>query len=376
MNFELLPAPPGTLASTRVVLSRRELRAMLGCVQGLFALSRQPAYRAAILPQVPENGRFDPGHDALMMGYDFHLTAGGPRLIEVNTNAGGLLLPWLPDAGGETLRPLPLRCRGRLLASFQREFALCSGPDRPLRTLAIVDDTPPQQFLYPEMLGFARLLEESGVRVIIADPGELDFDGERLLCRSEGIDLVYNRHTDFYLESDGMAAIRRAYLTKKVCLSPNPFSYALLADKRRLPLWRDREFLRACGLEEGRIGLLAGIVPESRLLSEADLEEVWNSREEWVFKPVNRFGSRGVITGKRISRRRFAEFVPAETLIQRYAAPSLTEIPGEEPMKTDLRLFAYQDRVIAILARLYRGQVTNMHTPGGGFATVEWRENP
>jgi D-alanine-D-alanine ligase-like ATP-grasp enzyme len=28
----------------------------------------------------------------VFMGYDFHLSAGGPQLIEINTNAGGGLL--------------------------------------------------------------------------------------------------------------------------------------------------------------------------------------------------------------------------------------------------------------------------------------------
>ena len=29
-------------------------------------------------------------YGAFMMGFDFHLTESGPRLIEINTNAGGL----------------------------------------------------------------------------------------------------------------------------------------------------------------------------------------------------------------------------------------------------------------------------------------------
>ena len=29
---------------------------------------------------------------SLMMGYDFHITAGGPRFVEINTNAGGNFL--------------------------------------------------------------------------------------------------------------------------------------------------------------------------------------------------------------------------------------------------------------------------------------------
>ena len=39
-------------------------------------------------------------------------------------------------------------------------------------------------------------------------------------------------------------------------------------------------------------------------------------------------------------------------------------------MKTDLRLYAYRNRVLGVTARLYHGQVTNLRTPGGGFARV------
>ena len=38
----------------------------------------------------------------VFMGYDFHLTASGPKLIEINTNAGGgLLNAYLLAAHGE-----------------------------------------------------------------------------------------------------------------------------------------------------------------------------------------------------------------------------------------------------------------------------------
>ncbi|NLC70614.1 MAG: hypothetical protein GX751_04555, partial [Desulfuromonadaceae bacterium] len=269
MSLQILPPPPHTVSKARVVLPKGDLRAMIDCVRRLYTLSRLESYRKMVLPVAPENGRYNPGHDAVMMGYDFHLTPDGPKLIEVNTNAGGLLLPWLPASGEKKVRPPAPRCRERLLATFVREYALFSGTVRFPPVIAIVDDNPPEQFLYPELLFFSRLLEEKGARVHIADPGQIDFDGDGIRCHGERIDFIYNRHTDFYLESREMAVIRDAYLARKVCLSPNPFTYALLADKRRLPLWKDGDFLRECGLKEEMIDLLVRVVPESRILAEA-----------------------------------------------------------------------------------------------------------
>jgi len=114
-------------------------------------------------------------------------------------------------------------------------------------------------------------------------------------------------------------------------------------------------------------------VPESRLLCDMDAEEVWRGRKDWVFKPVSRFGSRGVLLGRKISRSRFDELPPGETLVQRHVPPSLTEVAGEEPMKTDLRLYVYRSQVLGVAARLYHGQVTNLRTAGGGFAPVKVR---
>jgi len=73
----------------------------------------------------------------------------------------------------------------------------------------------------------------------------------------------------------------------------------------------------------------------------------------------------------KISRKRFDQIPPATTLVQELVPPSLTEVPNFEPMKTDLRLYAYRDQALGVTARLYRGQVTNMRTPGGGFARVK-----
>ena len=75
--------------------------------------------------------------------------------------------------------------------------------------------------------------------------------------------------------------------------------------------------------------------------------------------------------GEKLSRKRFDQLPPETTLIQDLVPPSITTVPDAEPMKTDLRLYAYRNRVLGVTARLYRGQVTNLRTPGGGFAQVK-----
>jgi uncharacterized circularly permuted ATP-grasp superfamily protein len=362
------------ISASTVTLPRAALAQMIRLVRTLFGLSQTPAYRQTVLPLVPDIARFCPGHDSVMMGYDFHLGPDGVHLIEVNTNAGGALLAYLAQfPEGELARgPLAGRLRRQFLDSFAEEMQRYSrgAKERP-EHIAIIDEEPKAQYLYEEMLAFTRLFEEWGVPSSIADPQELVADADGVTLGGKRVDFVYNRHCDFYLERPEMAGLAAAYRAGTVCLSPNPFSYGLLADKRRLTLWSDPSALESLGLDETARALLAATIPESRLLSTLDRQRVWSERNDWVFKPVSRFGSRGVLLGRKISRSRFDQLDPRETLVQRLVPPSMTPTStGGEAMKTDFRLYVYRRRVLGVAARLYQGQVTNLRTAGGGFAPV------
>ena len=221
------------------------------------------------------------------------------------------------------------------------------------------------------MRAFADLFTAWGVPTDIAAPKQLEASAKGVWLNGQVVDFVYNRHCDFYLESQDMAGLRAAYLAGKVCLSPNPHLYGLLADKRRLTLWTSPSEREDFSLSTEEQALLDETLPAASLLSNLDLQQVWSTRKKRVFKPVDSFGSRGVLLGDKISRKRFEELPPSTTLVQELVPPSLTEVPGFDPMKTDLRLYAYRDRALGITARLYRGQVTNLRTAGGGFARVK-----
>lgn len=358
------------ISPSPVVLPRSALFEMVRVMRALFALSGLPAYRELVRPLVPEVARFDPGHDSIMMGYDFHVTEDGPRLIEVNTNAGGGLIAYQAQNGFTERQGGLDRFQRGFLASFHEESARhggCSG----LRQVAIIDETPKEQFLYHEMLTYAELLSRQGIAAAVSDPAELQAGADGVTLRGAPVDLIYNRHCDFYLESAEMANIRQAYLAGTVCLSPNPFVYGLLADKRRMILWSDTDTLNDLGLPAKTRELLLTTVPRSRLLADVGNEEAWEDRKDLVFKPVNRFGSRGVLLGRKITHKRFDELPKGETLVQQLVPPSQVIPPGGgEAMKVDFRLFAYRNRLLGVAARLYQGQVTNLRTPGGGYGPV------
>lgn len=356
------------ISRIRVPLQRSDLAQMLRLVRSSWKLLESSVYREAVAAELPESAHFDPGYAAVMMGYDFHLTDAGPRLIEVNTNAGGAALA-LRACRGEPR--LTASLERKLMQMFHREWRGFRSNDAPLSTIVILDENPPEQPLYPEMQRYVEWFAAEGIEARIADPKELHGGEEGLTLDGRKVDMVYNRHCDFYLETPEMTAVKAAYLAGNLCLSPNPFVYGLLADKRRLALWCQAERMMELVLTEEEAGLLEEMVPASRLLKTLDLDQVWQQRKQLVLKPVDRFGGKGVLLGRSMSRKRFGQFDPEQTLVQDLVPPSQVEDEDGNPFKVDIRLFAWRDRGLGVAARLYQGQVTNLQTEGGGFAAVE-----
>jgi hypothetical protein len=88
----LIRTRPNLFASATVFLSEAQVAAMLRAVRAIESLARLPAYRDAVLSRSPGTAQRDFGPRGAFMGYDFHLAHDCPRLIEINTNAGGAFL--------------------------------------------------------------------------------------------------------------------------------------------------------------------------------------------------------------------------------------------------------------------------------------------
>lgn len=208
---------------------------------------------------------------------------------------------------------------------------------------------------------------------MVADPAELSFDGTRLSCRGQVVDLVYNRLTDFALAAPQHAALRAAYLADAVVLTPHPQMHALFADKRNLAALGDVQWLAQIGVGEEERQLLADSIPRTLEVVPASADAFWASRRQWFFKPAAGFGSKAAYRGDKLTRRVFDEIARGGYVAQAVVAPSERRllVDGvEQDFKLDLRNYVYRGAVQLVSARLYRGQTTNFRTPGGGFAAV------
>jgi hypothetical protein len=237
--------------------------------------------------------------------------------------------------------------------------------------VAIVDDMPEVQFLKLEFEIAAESLRNVGIEAMIVAPQALVFRNGELQSGGKRIDLVYNRLTSFALDRPEDASLRDALEAGAAWITPGPRAHALLACKKNLVLMGDAAFLGTTGICAPAREALLKAVPETIRLAPGNAATLWDSRDQWYFKPLSGYGSRGVYAGSKLTRKAWdAILSTGQYVAQREVPPSRVEVPGSGLMRCDVRTYAYQGHSFMRLARLYRGQTTNFRTPGGGFAPV------
>ena len=373
---------PNLLAKSPVFVSHEHIDQMKAVIRALDHVTRLEGFQDLALAWVPAIAGTNHGTLGAFFGYDFHLTIDGPRLIEVNTNAGGaLLLLHVADAQQACCQAVENFVVGRFDISdletefvnmFRRELALQS-PDANLRRVAIVDENPADQYLGPEFVLFKQMFEKHGIDAIIAGPEEFVRRENCVQVGGVAVDLVYNRLTDFYLQSPACAVLRDAYQQGAVVLTPSPRTHALYANKRLLTVLSDAALLQDLGADEQHAAVLARAVPKTELVTTENADDLWSRRRHLFFKPNWGFGSRGTYKGAKLTKKTWASILDADYIAQALVPPSerLLIVDGDEQaMKLDVRCYVYDGEIQLLGARLYRGQTTNFRTDGGGLAAV------
>jgi hypothetical protein len=261
---------PNLFAALPVFVSRPQIDAMAAVIAAVEETVALPGYREAALAHAPDIARHDPGAHGVFMGFDFHLGADGPRLIEINTNAGGALLnAVLGNAQRACCAPVAALVNGphalerAFFDMFVAEWRRAGRAGLP-RRIAIVDSAPEEQFLYPEFVLFERLFRRFGVEAAIRAPQELRFTAGALRDSEGPIDVVYNRITDFALQQAPHAALHAAYLEGAAVVTPHPRAHALYADKRNLALLTDPARLRSWEVPAASVDLLMRGIARAR----------------------------------------------------------------------------------------------------------------
>ncbi|MBI5922316.1 MAG: hypothetical protein HY847_11815 [Betaproteobacteria bacterium] len=383
---EIIEGRPHLFASSLVFVSEAHVKAMAATVAAIEKVIHLSDYQAHVLTYAPPIARTAQPTRGVFLGYDFHLGENGPQLIEINTNAGGgMLNAVLERAQQRCCEDVALHLPGLLegdtpehlfLAMFRAEWQAARAMV-PLRSVAIVDDAPLAQYLYPEFVLFKQLFEQHGIATVVCDPTELSLRDGALWHEEKRIDLVYNRLTDFALEDPAHAVLHATYREAAAVVTPHPRAHALYADKRNLAALCDADLLASWGVDEATRNILTAGIPRTEPIDPASAQNYWARRKQLFFKPAAGYGSKAAYRGDKLTRRVFDEIIEGGTLAgyvaQALVPPSARRLSVDGAavaLKVDLRNYVYDGCVQLIAARLYQGQTTNFRTPGGGFAPV------
>ena len=386
MASQLALSHPHLFSNSAVFLDpaiHATLKRAVAAIERVIAL---PGYREHALAAAPEIAQHAFGPAGVFMGYDFHIASDVPKLIEINTNAGGAFLnAALSQAHSACCAPMhPLFDTAAqhtplgetFVAMFRSEWQ-AQRATAPLRTVLIIDDAPESQYLAPEFELARQLFTHHGLTAAVGDARGLRWDDGALwhpaLPAGMPVDLVYNRLTDFDFSQPEHEALRLAYASGAAVVTPNPHAHALHAHKSNLIALSDDALLASWGVTTEDRQLLQLVVPHTEAVTPATADALWARRRTLFFKPVAGYGAKAAFRGDKLTKRVWDEITAGGFVAQALVPPSerLVDVDGVPTrLKLDVRAYTYRAQVQLLAARTYQGQTTNFRTEGGGFSPV------
>jgi len=364
------------------------------------ALTNQQLMELLCLTPVEEEmARIDPGYSRLCISsrLDSYITDNGFSFLEYNaeTPAGvgdqmqleKLLFDLLPMqtflANHRHWLPQPHDALLNSLLKVYREW----GGQAETPSIAIVDwtDVPTSsEFRVLKDYFIAR-----GHDTVIADPADLTYDGNSLLADGFRVDILYKRVVihEFLNRFDQQHPLIRAYKDGKICMV-NSFRSKLVHKKSSFAILSDPAYHHL--FEERELELIRRHVPWTRLVrptsttfrgAECDLLSlITKNREEFVLKPNDDYGGRGVVLGWEVNAENWkAELTNAlktPYVVQERVNSLRTRIPAYsdrvslDQMYVDLNPFLFENKVEGALIRLSAGPLLNVTSGGGQTALL------
>ncbi|HEU5103129.1 MAG TPA: hypothetical protein VFU22_29110 [Roseiflexaceae bacterium] len=259
-------------------------------------------------------------------------------------------------------------------------------------TIAIVDFR--EAVTMPEFEHLRERFEAAGIPTVIADPGELEYDGKRLYARIPDrqvpvpIDLVYRRvlQHEFLARYDLEHPLVRAYADRAACVA-NPFRTKPVHTKLIMALLSDEDGPAAGVLDaEERVAVREHVPWTRQVLGGVTRYEgqqvplltfAQRNREQLVLKPNDDYGGQGVLLGwetdqaswdRALAAAQAAPFVVQER-VPLPAEDYPTWTPGEGLQFTsryvDSDPCVYGDRGLGCLTRIAATSLLNVSAGGG-----------
>lgn len=357
-------------------------------------ITTRPAWQEAVTASGAEIARQKRSEVCFFSAWDFHLPSERPadwQLIECNDNGSGFLFAALINrlfyevAGRQrdsTIEPppeFPLLAED-VVRMVEREAQEFLGTF-PRHLVVILDDRDSLEHgkFRHELILLRALLRRHGWLTEISSPAELDWNGRQLLWHAQEVAFVINRSTDFFWHDEVFSPVRAAYHAGRVYMAPNPFTYATRSDKRLLEFFSCPDWDAELGIQPEERAFLNRHVPPTYVLREDNVENLVRRKEEFVFKPIHGFASRGLLTSLQVGRTRLRRLLKKREgyVAQKRVPKSRVLAPGmaEVPLWADLRVWAYRGVRFLLSGRAsLRPDVLDLTPPGGWLATYAARE--
>ncbi len=351
-------------------------------VQLIYRISRTSSYRQQLDSIESEKKWVVPQHQSVLMAYDFHITPEGPKLIEINTNAAMFLIADVLNQIQDVHSEFKNHSIDWLKKAFLTDFQQWSHrPSAEPQKVVITDEDIIHQNRYIEFLMFQDLFTDWGWNPELIDFDQLKQNPHDLSLstpKGEKIDLLYNRYCDFYLNQPASQLLQNAFINQSCCITPHPYEYHLLADKKRMVNLSSPHFLDHLDTElhATERTLLQQVIPRTvEIQSYSSPSQLWSERKKLFFKPQNLYGGKSVYRGEGLTHKILSRAYEENFLVQKYIPPPEPQFYDSDRnpkgWKYDVRFYVYQDQIQNITCRIYQGQVTNFTRPFSGFAVLK-----
>ena len=280
-------------------------------------------------------------------------------------------------------RPAPHKALLDALIADYREF----GGKKAKPNIAIVDWNGVSTFTEFEIL--KEYFNAEGFSTIIADPRELEFDGEVLRREDFVVDIFYKRVLihEFQQLFSADNPLADAYRAGKVFMA-NSFRTKIPHKKASFAILSDDRYADLFSVEE--LETIRKHIPWTRRVremktdfgsEEIDLTEyLLKNREKFLFKPNDDYGGSGIVFGWESDENQWSlalkhaldnSFVVQERVaVEKIKIPTYGETAAIEELLIDFDPFLFRNKVVGGLVRLSAKSLVNVAAGGGETALI------
>ena len=263
--------------------------------------------------------------------------------------------------------------------------------NRVVPNIAIVDWKDVPTFSEFELL--QEYFELHGVPTVIADPRELDFQNGRLMKDDFEIDIVFRRvlTQEFIEKLDEVQPMLEAYRQQRVCMI-NSFRTKLLHKKSLFAIFSDTQNRNYFSSTEQQV--IDEHIPWTRIIRHEKvdfhgekidlLDYVSQNKNNFVIKPNDEYGGKGVVIGGEASQHEWENVLEA-ALSDKYVVQEKVKLSKEtfpyydeglkfEDLVVDLDPYLFGVNTAGCMTRLSQTSLANVTSGGGVNATFIIRE--